>query len=261
MKPVTIQTVSYIGTGNVATHLAGGLGKAGLKTDSVWSPHKQSRDIFSRLIQGTAVDRLTNISLYSDLYLIAVPDDQINKVVAAMPEVKGIVVHTSGITPLKAISTRFVNSGVFYPLQTFSKEKEISLTNVPFCLEGNNKEVLESIENLANKISRKVYHVDSEGRAILHLAAVFVSNFVNHLYHTAATILEENNLPFDLLTPLIEEVALKVQHLSPKEAQTGPARRNDLNTIEKHQSMLADFPEYQELYQLITRQIRKHHHE
>jgi predicted short-subunit dehydrogenase-like oxidoreductase (DUF2520 family) len=261
MKPSGKPSVSFIGTGNIAVHLAKGFGKAGIVTDSVWSPREESRNRFAGAVGCKAVHNILHLHPYSDFYIIAVPDDRIEEVVAKMPEVKGIVAHTSGITAMRAISARFDNSGVFYPLQTFSKDKAVDLSNVPFCIEGNNRQALTRLNNLAAAVSGNVFHIDSERRAKLHLTAVMVSNFVNYLYHTAEDILTDNGLPFEMLLPLINEVASKVGHLSPREAQTGPARRNDAKTIEKHHEMLDDYPEYKKIYQLITRQIIKHYHE
>jgi len=257
MKPLAGQTITFIGSGNVATHLAVGLKKAGMVIDTVWSPDKNNRNKLADLLQTNAVHSIEELSLNSDFYIIAVPDDKIAEVVNALPQVNGIIAHTSGITTLSSISARFANSGVFYPLQTFSISKEVNLKEVPFCIEGNNDDACQQLYHLAQTISNKVYKISSEERKKLHLAAVFVSNFVNHLYHSAEDILNSNNLSFELLKPLIEEVATKVMNLSPANAQTGPARRKDSKTISIHEEMLKHHPDYLKLYELITRQISK----
>ena len=261
MKPKTGQTATIIGSGNVATHLALGLIKAGVIIETVWSSGEKSRKILSELTHSKAVDSLKEIEKNSDFYIISIPDDNIAEVITNMPDVSGIVTHTSGITPLSVISERFINSGVFYPLQTFSKTRVISMKEVPFCIEGNRDTDYKKLSRLAKLLSDKVYNIHSEERRKLHLAAVFVSNFVNHLYHAASDILKENKLPFELLKPLIQEVALKANDLSPEDAQTGPARRNDLKTISTHEKMLQQNPDYLILYQLITNQITKRYYE
>jgi len=261
MKPETGQTVVFIGSGNVATHLAMALKNAGMDITTIWSPGKKNRETLAALINSSAPKTLADIDKNADFYIIAVSDDKISEVVQAMPKVSGTVAHTSGITPLKTISERFENSGVFYPLQTFSKARQVSTSDIPFCIEGNNSKSLQSLSMLAQSISRHLFNINTEERMKLHLAAVFVSNFVNHLYLSAEELLQKEGLPFDLLKPLIEEVANKVMNLSPQEAQTGPARRNDLNTIAKHEKMLQNHPGQIELYKLFTKQIINKYHE
>ena len=253
--------VSFIGSGNVAFHLAKSMNKAGVMVDEVWSPNRGNREWLAKNVNAKTVESPAGITAASDVYIIAVPDDKVKEVVSSLPPVKGIVAHTSGITPMSVISSRFKSSGVFYPLQTFSKQREVNMATVPFCIEGNTKVAAKKLTDLAGKLSRNIYAVNSNERKELHLAAVFVSNFVNHLYHTANTLVEENGLSFELLLPLIEEVAAKVKTLSPDAAQTGPARRNDENTLEIHREMLHPHPDFQALYDLITRQIKKQYHE
>ena len=254
-------SVSIIGSGNVAYHLAHGLKKSGVKIDTIWSPNVLHRSELAASTGAKSVDSISEIVATSDFYIISVPDDKIAEVVEAMPAVNGVVVHTSGITPMSVISRRFQNCGVFYPLQTFSKLKSVDLKQVPFCVEGNSEVILLELENLAQKMSAKVYEVNSDERKKLHLAAVFVSNFVNHLYHVAGEIIDDSGLSFDLLVPLIEEVASKVKTLSPGQSQTGPARRNDKKTIAEHMKLLKEYPDYLKLYKLITNQIMNHYHE
>ena len=253
--------VSFIGSGNVAFHLAKSMVKAGVIVDDVCSPNRENRESLAKVVNAKAIESLSGIATTSDFYIIAVPDDKVKEVVSSLPPVKGIVAHTSGITSLEVISSTFENSGVFYPLQTFSKQREVNMATVPFCIEGNTKVAAKKLTDLAGKLSRKIYPVNSNERKELHLAAVFVSNFVNHLYHTANTLVEENGLSFDLLLPLIEEVAAKVKTLSPNAAQTGPARRNDENTLKIHREMLNPHPDFKALYNLITHQIIKQYHE
>ncbi len=253
--------ISFIGSGNVAFHLAKALYKAGVVIDEVWSPNVIHRQTLAVEVKAKAVETLPALTTTSDVYVIAVPDGKVAEVVAAIPKVEGIVAHTSGITPMQVISERFNNSGVFYPLQTFSKKRTVAINDVPFCIEGNTEHATQTLTQLAALLSRNIHPVSSDERKKLHLAAVFVSNFVNHLYQTANTITNENNLPFSLLIPLIEEVAAKVKTLSPAEAQTGPARRNDEKTIATHRDMLKAYPDFEALYNLITGQITKNYYE
>jgi predicted short-subunit dehydrogenase-like oxidoreductase (DUF2520 family) len=163
-------------------------------------------------------------------------------------------VHTSGGAAMEALSKQN-RKGVFYPLQTFSKQSEIDFSDVPICVEATDASDLVVLKNVGSSISEKVVEITSEERAKLHLAAVFVNNFVNHCYRIGFDILSENNLSFDLLQPLIKETAHKISLLSPSEAQTGPAKRNDQKTIEKHLHLL-QHSDQKELYQHITEAIQ-----
>ncbi len=261
MKVTPSYHVSFVGAGNVAYHLATSLKRAGLTIDEVCSPNRANRNSLAKAVDAQAPETLLNLTPISDFYIIAVPDDKIESVVNAMPEVNGIVAHTSGITPMQTISNRFKSSGVFYPLQTFSKQRTIAMNTVPFCIEGNTKQVETSLTQLAGTLSQSIHYINSNQRKELHLAAVFVSNFTNYLYQAGETLLNDQKLPFELLIPLIEEVAAKVKTLSPSVAQTGPARRNDKNTLKTHVEMLHTHPGLKSLYQLITSQIINQYHE
>ena len=162
--------------------------------------------------------------------------------------------HTSGGVALEKISNHN-RRGVFYPLQTFTKGKAVDFKTIPICIETEFSADLKILKKIAKSISDKMYIINSEQRKALHVAAVFVNNFTNHLYQIGNQICEENNIPFEVLHPLIQETAEKIKELSPSEAQTGPALRNDTKTIEKHIDFLEN-PEYKKLYQLLTQSIQ-----
>ena len=147
------------------------------------------------------------------------------------------------------------NCGVFYPLQTFTKGVALNYTEIPFFIEGSSEAVTARLKQLAGHISEKVYDAGSDKRRRLHLASVFACNFVNHLYARAWEILEDAGLPPEALTPLIEETAAKTRRTDPRHGQTGPAARGDFNVIEKHIAMLADRPESQTEYRLLSQGI------
>jgi predicted short-subunit dehydrogenase-like oxidoreductase (DUF2520 family) len=151
--------------------------------------------------------------------------------------------------------------GVFYPLQTFSKGRKVNMHQVPVCLEASSAEILMVLTVLADAIGDAVFEINSRQRKFLHLAAVMVNNFTNHLYHLAEEFLEDRELGFDLLKPLIVETALKVTEIDPSTAQTGPARRGDKQTIQKHLELLDGNPEYKQIYEIISSQILKRYHE
>ena len=149
--------------------------------------------------------------------------------------------------------------GVFYPMQTFSKQREVCFREIPFFIEAQRPEDAEFLKAIAGTLSENVYEATSEQRKSLHLAAVFSCNFTNHMYALTADLLKKYNLPFDIMLPLIDETACKVHELAPRDAQTGPAVRYDENVISSHLAMLADSPALQEIYKLMSKSIHEHH--
>ena len=200
---------------------------------------------------------LTDISQLKevDAYIIAVPDDAIKDFSKTLPFKNKLVVHTSGSVSINNLSDNN-KKGVFYPLQSFSKNAEVDFKSIPICIEAKNKEDLELLKQLGSLISENVQEISSKEREQLHLSAVFVNNFVNYLYQVGSDLLLDNSLSFDLLKPLIIETAKKIESLNPEDSQTGPAKRNDLKTIENHLHLLEESP-YKELYHKITKSIQE----
>tara|TARA_R110000822_G_scaffold122167_8_gene256234 strand:+ start:175 stop:870 length:696 start_codon:yes stop_codon:yes gene_type:complete len=225
--------VLIIGNGNVATHLV----NAYLKVDTI-----HVTQISSRKLENIPAAAIT---------ILAVSDDAIAAISSKIKN--SLVVHTSGNFSMKNLKNT-TKKGVFYMLQTFSKEKEIDFSTVPFCLETENKEDYLLLEIVAKTIGTKIYALNSEQRKALHIAAVFVNNFTNHLYKIGNDICEENKVPFEILHPLIQETSEKIKTLTPEKAQTGPAIRNDEKTIKNHLELLNK--EQQEIYKLITQAIK-----
>ena len=226
-------SVVIIGNGNVATHLMNTF----VKVDTINATQINSRE-------------LNNLPTV-DVTILAVSDDAIAEVSSKIKA--SLVVHTSGSFALKSLKNK-TNKGVFYMLQTFSKDKEVDFSEVPFCLEAENDSDYLLLEKLAKSIGEKIYNVNSEQRKALHVAAVFVNNFTNHLYKIGNDICEENKVPFEVLQPLIKETAAKVEMLSPEKAQTGPAIRNDKKTINNHLELLNK--NQQKIYKIITKSIQ-----
>ena len=226
-------SVLIIGNGNVATHLT----NAFLKADMIAITQINSRE-------------LENIPT-ADITIIAVSDDAIAEVSSKIKN--SFVVHTSGSVSINSLKNN-TKKGVFYPLQTFSKEKKVNFKKIPFCIETKNEKDYLLLETLAKSIGEKIYRINSDQRKSLHLAAVFVNNFTNHLYKIGNDICNIHNVPFEILHPLIKETADKIKTLSPKEAQTGPAKRNDLKTIENHLHQLNK--NQQEIYKILTKSIQ-----
>lgn len=249
--------VVIIGSGNVATHIAKALNEVNIKVSQVWSYHYENALLLAGQIDAIAIADLSQIDVTADLCLIAVKDDEIANVARVLKNFSGVIAHTSGSVSLDVFENLTKNYGVFYPLQTFSKDKNVDFSNIPLCVEANNPQTLDILKQLAHQLSTKVVEVNSEKRKILHLAAVFACNFTNHLYALADEVLKANQLDFDIIRPLITETANKVQNALPANVQTGPAIRNDNNTLIKHEELLIKQPEMLQIYRLLSNSIKK----
>lgn len=245
-----------IGSGNVATHMAGAFKKNGHELIQVWSKNPDHAEALAISIGAKVMLDLGKIDLNADIYLIAIKDDAISSVAQALGDVNGLVVHTSGATSIAELD-RFKSHGVLYPLQTFSKAKAVDFKDIPLCIEAADVDSLNKLRVLATELSTLVYEVDSDKRKILHLSAVFACNFVNHLYELGAQILRSHDMGFEMLRPLIMETAVKVQTEIPANVQTGPAVRDDEQTILKHLELLESSPHLKEIYQTLSESIKK----
>ncbi|MET0760402.1 MAG: Rossmann-like and DUF2520 domain-containing protein [Flavobacterium sp.] len=248
--------VSIIGSGNVAQHLI-----AAFQNTQNLGTEIELIQVFSRQKESVAhlldFDKITNDFndlAEADLYIIAVSDDAIAEVSSQLPFKNRLVVHTSGSVALDNLDDNN-RKGVFYPLQTFTKNKAVDFRIIPICLESENATDFQLLEKVAKVISDSAFAINTEQRKALHIAAVFVNNFVNHLYQIGNDICTENQVPFDILKPLIQETADKVMTLSPIEAQTGPAKRNDNETINAHLSFLSD-DNQKNIYKILTQSIQ-----
>ena len=256
-----IKSIVFLGSGNVATHLAMAMHRVKIKILQVFSPNIEHAKTLAGKINSQATNNISDIKQDADLYLISVSDDQIKTVAKEMSPFQGIVAHTSGIVEMTVLN-KFENFGVFYPLQTFSKNRPVDMESVPFCIEGKNEKSWKALFNMAKKIGHhSVQYINSTERKDLHLAAVLVNNFTNHLYAQAEKLLEEKKMNFEILLPLIQETAAKLNQLQPSDAQTGPAKRKDLNTIKIHSEVLKNNPELLEIYQLFSHQILNKYHD
>lgn len=249
--------IVILGAGNVATHLSIAFKKAGFSIRCVYSKNIQAAKTLALNVDAHYTNDINHIPVEADLYIIAVKDEIIEKIVQSVKLEYGIIVHTAGSISIDVFKDRFENYGVFYPLQTFSKSREIDFSNIPICIESNNKILENELFDLAKCLSKSVQVVDSEKRKMLHLAAVFACNFANHMFSVATELLKEVDISFDLLKPLITETAQKAMDSDPEKAQTGPAIRNDQNVIQKHLEMLKDYPEFEKIYSFVSDSIYK----
>lgn len=249
--------ISFIGSGNVATHLAEAFFKAQHNIVQIFSLKLENALVLANKTQAEAIHTIDELNSNVDLCFLCVPDQHISEISNHLP--KHICqIHTSGNTLLSQLSGN--KTGVFYPLQTFSKDKSIHFSELNILLESEDQDTLNQLSGLANDIGSCIHYVSSTERQKLHVAAVFACNFSNLMVHISEDILSKNNLDSKLLLPLIKETTNKLQTLSAKQAQTGPALRGDLNTIKTHQNLLKQFsPSVQNIYEVLTKEIQKRH--
>lgn len=247
--------IVLIGSGNLATQLAPALKKSGNQIVCVYSRKIKNATTLANKIKTKATNKISDIPHDADLYLVALQDDVIQNVLNKLKFEPKLIVHTSGSVPLSILTTRFKNSGVFYPLQTFTRTVKTNWNTIPILIEGSNKFSIQILEKLANEISKKVVKVNSTKRSSIHLAAVFANNFVNHLYSISSDILKKEKISFDILKPIISETTSRVMNGDPLKSQTGPAKRKDYKTISKHLKMLKADTDKKKVYQSITTSI------
>jgi predicted short-subunit dehydrogenase-like oxidoreductase (DUF2520 family) len=229
---------------------------AGHNIVQIFGRSKQTTSELAQKANSSYTIKIDDIIKDADLYIMAVPDASIGYLAKALPKLNGIVVHTSGSTPINIINNLSDHSGVFYPFQTFSKSREINLSGTPFCIEASSEEVSDLLFNLSKSLGGKPIKMDSKTRQWLHLSGVFSSNFVNHMLTIAQLIAEEKGFSFDMLKPLINETISKAIGGNPFDSQTGPAIRGDAETIKKHVAMLSDIDDdIRELYMNISSSI------
>lgn len=244
--------ITLIGSGNVAQHLIKTFAKSELV--EIVQVFSRKKETLASLIEFDKIVNDFEDLKEADLYIIAVSDKAIADVSKQLPFQNRIVVHTSGAASLDVLDSKN-RKGVFYPLQTFSKNAVIDFSTVPLCLEAENTFDFRVLETVGKSISNAVFAINSDQRKALHVAAVFVNNFTNHLYQIGQEICEEHQVPFEVLKPLIKETAEKINSLDPIDAQTGPAKRHDSNTIEAHLDYLTN-ENQKNIYKILTQSIQ-----
>ena len=253
--------IILIGAGNVATHIGLALKGAGHNVAQVYSRTPEHAIELATQLGSSHASSLEQIDINADAYIFAVKDDAISTLADQLAghigecRKKTLFIHTSGSTTINCLQSAATRYGVIYPLQTLSKNRKINFREVPLFIEGSDRQTEVSIAAIARSIADRVVPMDSDNRRKMHLAAVWACNFVNHCYDIAASLMDENNLPFDMLLPLIDETARKVHQLSPRQAQTGPAVRYDKKIIDCHLKLLNEKPQLAEIYQLMSESI------
>ena len=244
--------IVLIGSGNVAFHLAKAFSEAQIPISQIFGRNTTE---LQKISEQFSIPFSTETLADADLYIISVSDSSIAEVSALIKNENALVTHTSGSVSREALSGNYRKS-VFYPLQTFSKSKNLDYSKIPFFIDAENENDEEILKNLASKISKNVMLANDEKRKYIHLTAVFACNFVNHLYARAKEISDSQGIPFDYFLPLIDETTQKIHELEPKLAQTGPAVRGDNRILELHEQLIAD-EEKLKIYKTLNESIKK----
>ncbi len=260
-RSVEDTNIVFVGAGNLATNLAKAFYRKGFRIMQIYSRTKESAEALALAVGADYTTDLSALSGEAQLYIVSVKDAVLGQILPNLITGKNkqaLWVHTAGSISMDIWNGKVEHYGVFYPMQTFSKQCEVDFAEIPVFVEGNTVQDVAFLKDVAEVISNRVYEADSEQRRKLHIAAVFACNFTNHMYVLAAELLQKAHLPFEVMLPLIDETANKVHRLEPRMAQTGPAVRYDENVINKHLQMLADNPRLQELYKLLSESIHEH---
>ncbi len=254
-------SLSYvlIGAGNLATCLGTELNRKGFEIRQVYSRTRQSAKRLASKLNTSWTNNPGQVTGDCDFYTVALKDDAVSEVLSSIDFGNRLLIHCSGSLPLSVLEEFSTNAGVVYPLQTFSKNRTVNFSEIPLFIEANSENNLERVRRIARQLSGKVIEANSEERKILHIAAVFSCNFVNHLYVLSESLLKDSGFDFEILKPLIKETTDKIQDFSPAEVQTGPAVRYDRSVIDKHLEALSGNKELAGLYKSISESIFAFH--
>jgi len=251
--------VIFIGAGNLATQLSLAMRNAGYDIEQVYSRTKESASVLAGRLGCSYTTSLDDVFPEADMYVVALKDSALTELIPQITKGKSedvLFVHTAGSIPMDIWKGYAQHYGVFYPMQTFSKVRDVDFAAIPVFVEAGQVTDLEVLKRVGNTLSETVMEADSEQRRYLHLAAVFVCNFANHMLAIGERLLQEHQLPFSVMYPLLKETAEKVLGgMRPSEAQTGPAVRYDENVMEKHSLLLSAYPAWRDLYERISKSI------
>ncbi|WP_027450065.1 Rossmann-like and DUF2520 domain-containing protein [Xylanibacter brevis] len=248
--------IVFVGAGRLATNMAQALCQKGHRIVAIYSRTMLSAQQLAEKVGAEATCDLQSLPKNADAFIFSVKDTVLGSLIADLQSGREEVpfFHTAGSVSMEVFG-QHRHHGIIYPMQTFSKERLVDFSRVPIFIEANDDSSLRLAEDLASSISPLIYHLSSAERRYLHLAAVFACNFANHCYALSAEILQKHGLPFSVMLPLINETAQKVNTMNPVEAQTGPAVRYDVNVIEAQNALLADAPDVQKIYELMSKSI------
>ncbi len=250
-----IKNIVFIGAGNLATHLALALKSANYHICQVYSRTQISSKTLAKQVGAEACCSFDEVRRDADIYIFALSDKALPDALKALQLKNKFLVHTAGSLPMSVFENYTSKFGVFYPLQTFSKAREVDFLKIPLCIEACSQDLESELMLMGGKISKSVQLISSKQRKQLHMAAVFTCNFTNHMYHIGQELLQEEGMDFELLKPLIMETAEKVQEIPARAAQTGPAVRFDEDVIKAHEESLNMHPDFQKLYRFVSESI------
>jgi predicted short-subunit dehydrogenase-like oxidoreductase (DUF2520 family) len=249
--------ITFIGSGKVAWHLAKAFDLAGHRIHQIISRNELTGKELAKKYAAFFDNNTQNVLEDSDFVFITVPDKSIETVIQSISANQPIFLHCSGSCELSKLSSHKANTGVFYPLQTFTKERALNYFEIPIFIESSHLDLFQKIWELADSISNTINQLDSEKRKHLHLSAVIANNFTNHLLGEAQWVVQSMALPFHWLKPLVEETVKKAFELGPEKSQTGPALRKDELTLKLHKEMLESNSDLQNLYEVFSIEIAK----
>lgn len=251
----SIKSLSIIGAGNIGWHLGIAFRRSGLHIKSIISRDRRKGEELAVRIGASYVDSIECIESIPDVFVICVQDKEIKGIVDVLKEKEIPLLHVSGSTSIDVFSFCKSEYGVIYPLQTFTRGVEMTYEDIPFLLEASSSVFMNCLEDLAARVTNKILHIHSKQRLKIHVAAVYACNFSNHMAAIAEKILKEEGLNLELIRPLMGQTFEKLSTKSPLKVQTGPAVRNDEETIQKHIKALTEYASEKELYELISQQI------
>jgi len=250
--------IAILGAGNVGYQLTWHLNNTGHQIVQVFSRHLPSAKWIGNLMDIPCTTNISEITKDADIYLIAVNDDSVAQVASELKLGDKVVAHTSGAVPMNILKGVSSNYGIFYPMQTLSRNISVDFSVIPICLNGVNEYTTNILKDLAGSLTNKIVIVDDEKRLAIHVAAVIANNFTNHLFSISQMILEKTGLSFEIMKPLINETVRKIQNHDPLNVQTGPAVRHDEETIKKHLQFLKEDGRFEEIYRILSEDIQKH---
>lgn len=251
-----MKTITIIGSGNVATHLAKALHAAGHQIVQIWSREYDHAEALANQVFAEPIDRLNLLYPTADVYILAVTDDALFDLALDLRLRDALVLHTAGSVSLRVLQPISRKNGVIWSPQTFIRDIPMDYSQLPFCIEGSSPEVEEAIRDLLQPVSTHIFRVDTDQRQWLHLAAVMTNNFGNAINALAQDILQQHNIPFEILHPLITMTAEKIKQGGLWQQQTGPARRRDQKTIDNQRRLIADNEQLLKIYDLLTETIQ-----
>jgi predicted short-subunit dehydrogenase-like oxidoreductase (DUF2520 family) len=252
------QEIVIIGAGKLASHLGLAFVKQGIIVRQVYNRTRAPGLKLAKRIGSTFTADIREINPEASVYIMAVSDSGLEQLAGRLKLRNKLVIHTSGAIGMDILQQVSKNIGVFYPVQTFSQKTSVDFRKIPVCLEANSVVAERQLTGLAEKITGKIYYLDSDKRRLLHLGAVFSANFTNFMFTVAEELMVESGIDFDLLKPLIGQTARNTDHGNLFKYQTGPAFREDSKVIAIHRGLLASHPDYLEIYNLISENIIRH---